>query len=81
MKGTRTKPLEALGVLLVTTIVSYITGQFFFSLVVDTFIVPFTGMRPVLAVATVVPFLIFGYKFIDSKYHFEEKGGKLFKRL
>ena len=73
------KTLQALFVFLVTVIVSYFVAGIFFSLIIDVFIVPLVGFRPVLAAINTVFFLVLGYKLVDSKYHFEEKGGRLFK--
>lgn len=73
------KTLEALIVCLITAVISYLVGSMFFRLIVDTLIVPIIGLRPVLAATNMAFFIVGGFYLVDSKYHFEQKGGKLFK--
>ena len=73
------KKNEAIFVFLCTLIFFFILSHIFFRLIIDTLIVPVIGFRPVLAAITAAFFVSFGYKYVDSKYNFEQKGGKLFK--
>lgn len=74
------KKFEAILVFIVTMVGSYGIADLIFSSVLDVYIVPLVGMRPLVAAFNAAIIMSLGYILVDSKYHFEKKGGKLFKK-